>query len=282
MDPTEVYARLDDDGTLYLRATEKDGYTIYSNSRYWKFPDNLSTQDVKIIAIEEEIAPSTATLLFYNYINLTEIRDIKKLHTENITSMDDMFCNCSSLKFIDLSRFDTSSVKNMNEMFYGCRNLINLDLDSFDTSNVENMGFMFAGCKFEKIDLTSLDTSKVRNMSYMFDGCSNLTDLNLTNFNTSNVTSIHRMFQACSSLKKLDISSFNTSNVTDMFAMAHECLNLTTVNLGKNFIINTTQYGYVIPNNNDIKIRAIQSTADKIKNFYSNLTDDNFEIIKEQ
>jgi len=37
--------------------------------------------------------------------------------------MGNMFCECQSLKKLDLSNFDISNVKDMDYMFYGCTNL---------------------------------------------------------------------------------------------------------------------------------------------------------------
>ena len=44
-----------------------------------------------------------------------------------------MFCDCSSLKSIDLSSFNTNNVTDMSHMFDGCSNLksINLSLKKF-------------------------------------------------------------------------------------------------------------------------------------------------------
>ena len=38
--------------------------------------------------------------------------------------LQEMFCNCSSLKSIDLSLFNTNNVTNMEYMFYNCPSLI--------------------------------------------------------------------------------------------------------------------------------------------------------------
>lgn len=78
---------------------------------------------------------------------LTEITDIHNLKTDNVTSMEEMFCWCYNLKNLDLSRFKTEKVKNMNCMLRGCRSLTSLDLSSFKTDKLKRFDFMFSGCR---------------------------------------------------------------------------------------------------------------------------------------
>ena len=115
---------------------------------------------------------------------------------------------------------DTSNVTNMNSMFENCSSLISLDLSSFDTSNVTDMDNMFSNCSgLTSLDLSSFDTSKVTDMCFMFNYCSDLTSLVLSNFDTSNVTNMNYMFSYCSGLTSLDLSSFDISNVTSYSSM---------------------------------------------------------------
>lgn len=124
---------------------------------------------------------------------------------DEITSMENMFYNCSNLTSLDLfSHFNTSKVTNMRSMFHNCYNLTELDLSSFNTSKVTNMNCMFANCP-------------------------GLTSLNLSSFNTSNVTKMENMFYDCTGLTTLDLSNFDTSNVKDMMGMFINCYNLTTI-----------------------------------------------------
>ena len=116
--------------------------------------------------------------------------------TSDLTSMDYMFSDCSSLTSVPL--FDTSNVTNMSYMFYRCSSLTSVPL--FDTSKVTNMNSMFSDCS----SLTSVplfDTSNVTNMISMFYYCSSLTSVPL--FDTSNVTNMINMFYGCSKLKTI-------------------------------------------------------------------------------
>ena len=253
MTATSVYGKLDN-GTLYLKATEDDNYILYTSSRViqsdWK--------NVLKIKIEEPIAPTTCFEMFRGFENCTEIEGIEKLHTENSTSGNCMFCSCKSLTSIDVTRFETSKMNNISAMFYDCQGLLNIDISGFDTgkvttfyetftnckslkeldisnfntSNSYNMMEMFMSCSsLENIDVSGFDTSNVYTFGYMFKGCSSLKNLNVKNFNTEKASNMDSMFYGCSSLTSLDVSRFNTNSVTNMGSMFSNLQNLESLNL---------------------------------------------------
>ena len=132
---------------------------------------------------------------------LTTITGIEYLHTDNVTNMDYMFYNCSSLESLDVSHFKTDNVTNMFSLFYNCSRLSKIDVGGFNTSKVTHMGNLFYGCSnIESIDVSHFDTSASTSTSYMFAGCSKLTDIDISSFNTANVTDFRRMFYNCTSL----------------------------------------------------------------------------------
>ena len=150
--------------------------------------------------------------MFKGLSNLTTIKNISRLHTENVTNMYSMFDGCSSLTSLDLSSFNTGNVTIMSSMFYGCSRLTSLNLSGFNTENVTMMNSMFYGCN-------------------------GLTSLNLSGWNTAKVTNMAGMFRDCSSLTYLDLSSFNTANVTKMSYMFNNCSNLVTIYVGMEWSI---------------------------------------------
>ena len=92
--------------------------------------------------------------------------------TSNVTSMSDMFNNCSKLTTVPL--FDTSNVTSMFNAFGRCSSLTTVP--QFNTSKVNDIGTMFSGCsKLTTVPL--FDTSNVTNINYMFNNCSSLTTL---------------------------------------------------------------------------------------------------------
>ena len=64
-----------------------------------------------------------------------------------------MFTDLNNIIEIDLSQFDFSRVTTMENMFKGCTSLKNIIFGNINTSKVENMFFTFCNC----IELTSID-----------------------------------------------------------------------------------------------------------------------------
>ena len=60
-----------------------------------------------------------------------------------------MFCNCHSLKELNLSHFNIDNVTNMNQIFDYCPILKELNISNFNTNNVTKMHGMFAGISDE-------------------------------------------------------------------------------------------------------------------------------------
>lgn len=296
MQPTNVYAKLDTDGTLYLKATEDktNGYKTYTGSASIQinWSDKTPASVTKVV-IEEPIAPRQGYFqhAFHQCTNLTTIEKIENLHTENLENFDRMFSDCVSLTYLDLSKFDTSKSKNLAAMFNNCTLLTRIDgLENFDISNAIYIFQMFDGCSsITNLDLSNFDTSNVLDVRSMFSGCSALTKLNLSNFNTSNVTNMQGMFNGCTSLTNLDISSFNTNNVSNMYYMFFGDTALKELNLGKNFIIKEGcnvegmfSYNWSFDySTSGLVIKAIPVTVTKIKNIPNfKFSDNNFYELK--
>ena len=186
---------------------------------------------------------------------------------EDLTNLNDLFKNCSTLYKLDFSNFKKNSIQEMSYMFFECNSLIEIYINDFKTENVTDMSHLFHKCSsLKKLSLSKFNTQKVNNMNHMFSDCSSLTELNLSNFNTinvknmngmffkcesltelnlsnfntKNVTSMSWMFSNCSSLKNLKISNFNTNNVTDMSYMFNDCSSLTKLDLSNFSTINVT------------------------------------------
>ena len=71
------------------------------------------------VRFANEVKPTTCYQWFDNHTNLTEIKNIENLYTNECTNMYAMFYNCYSLTTLDVSNFDTSNVINMYCMFQG-------------------------------------------------------------------------------------------------------------------------------------------------------------------
>ena len=165
---------------------------------------------------------------------LATVANIGNFNTSEVTTMQQMFRDCTSLTSLNLSTFNTQKVTTMRSMFYGCTGLTSLNLSSFNTAAITNMGYMFCNCsKLTSIDVSKFNTANVTAMDGMFYGCAGVTGLDLSNINTQKVTTMVNMFRGCSKLTSLDLSKFNTTAVTDMTSMFFGCSGLTSLNLTK-------------------------------------------------
>ena len=216
---------------------------------------------IKTVVFDASFAnarPTSCYCWFSGCNNLTEIKGIEYLNTENVTNMgfmfnsckvltslnlsnfntekvtdmQGMFGECSDLTSLNITSFNTEKVTNMRQMFYNCSDLTSLNLSNFNTEKVMYMSNMFYNCnKLTSLDLSSFNTAEVTKMDYMFKSCTDLTSLDLSNFNTAKVTDMNYMFYGCSALTSLDLTSFNTAEVTDMSNMFRLCNKLTSLDL---------------------------------------------------
>ena len=258
------YAKFDEGtGTLTFTSgpSKPEGaYDLNVGINYpgWWYGQSGKIKTVVFDASFANARPTSCYCWFSGCNNLTEIKGIEYLNTENVTNMGFMFNSCKVLTSLNLSNFNTEKVTDMQGMFGECWDLTSLDLSNFNTEKVTNMRHMFFNCsdltslnlsnfntekvmymsnmfyncnKLTSLDLTSFNTAEVTKMDYMFRSCTDLTSLNLSNFNTAKVTDMTEMFYNCNALKSLDITSFNTAEVTDMSSMFRSCFALTSLDL---------------------------------------------------
>ena len=165
---------------------------------------------------------------FRDKSNLLTVEYLKV--TSQVTTMKNMFRDCSKLTQLDLSNWDTSKVTSMSYMFATCSSLTQLDISNFNTSNVISMSCMFATCSsLTQLDVSNWNTKNVMELGSMFANCSSLTQLDASNWDTSKVTGMSCMFATCSSLTQLDVSNWDTSSVTDMINMFNSCSSLNEI-----------------------------------------------------
>ena len=272
------YAKFDEGtGTLTFTSgpSKPEGAYDLNEGIYYPgwWPDQR--RKIKTVVFDASFAnarPTSCYCWFSGCNNLTEIKGIEYLNTENVTNMGFMFNSCKvltslnlsnfntekvtdmqgmfgecwDLTSLDLTSFNTEKVTNMRQMFYNCSDLTSLNLSNFNTEKVMYMSNMFYNCnKLTSLDLTSFNTAEVTKMDYMFKSCSALTSLNLSNFNTAKVTDMNYMFYGCSDLTSLDITSFNTAEVTDMSNMFRLCNKLTSLDLSNFNTAEVTNMSYM-------------------------------------
>ena len=146
----------DADNTLTFKYGEKptggEGITVYDIPDSSRSPEwNSQASSITTVVFDgsfKDARPTTCFRWFYDCTSLTTINGIENLNTEDVTDMQYMFRNCSSLTTLDLSGFNTEKVKNMDMMFYGCSNLTTIYASSnFTTSAVTSLSDgMFTYC----------------------------------------------------------------------------------------------------------------------------------------
>ena len=306
IDPTEMYAVLYSDGTLvFYQKTEnilneRNGATIVKQTENISDTQELSEDELKAllfwigdqeqadqitsVVIAEEIAPKSTKKLFRDLKNIENIIGLNKLNTCNVTTMHDMFRNCSNLKSVDLSTFNTEKVTTMYAMFAYCTRIENINMSSFNTKEVTNMSAMFYNCgQLKQLDVNNFNTENVTTMALMFANCSNLEKLDISNWKTanvedmswmfagedygnppntmnikqiigienldvSNVKTMDRMFRNCHELTSLDLHKWNVSNVEIMRQMFNSCKSLRELNIENWNMGNVTNTQYMFNN----------------------------------
>ncbi len=88
-----------------------------------------------------DVRPNSCAYWFYKCNYLEELEGLEYLNTSNVTTMAEMFRECSSLKTIDVNNFDMSKVTDVNHMFFDCYALTTIYCNN--TWNVTNSVGMF-------------------------------------------------------------------------------------------------------------------------------------------
>ncbi len=164
-------------GTLTFKCSPSKPEGAYDLNQDW----SAISKNIKKVVFDASFAnarPTSCYMWFYGCFYLTTIEGIEYFNTENVTNMRYMFCDCWSLKSLDLTNFNTENVTDMYYMFAYCKSLESLDLTNFNTAKVTNMAGMFQSCYALKTIYASdkFVTDQVTESTCMFSDCSNLKD----------------------------------------------------------------------------------------------------------
>ena len=164
-------------GTLTFKCSPSKPEGAYDLNQDWY----AISKNIKKVVFDASFAnarPTSCDMWFYGCFYLTTIEGIEYFNTENVTNMRYMFCDCWSLKSLDLTNFNTENVTDMYYMFAYCTSLESLDLTNFNTAKVTNMAGMFQSCYALKTIYASdkFVTGQVTESTCMFSDCSNLKD----------------------------------------------------------------------------------------------------------
>ena len=108
---------------------------------------------------------------FYNCTSLVDI-DLSNFNISNLTKLEEVFRNCSSLERIyGISDWNTSNVTSATMMFYSCSKLTDLDLSRWDLTSLGSADSMFRDCTNLSGEIY-LDGREIFTHHSMFTGCS--------------------------------------------------------------------------------------------------------------
>ena len=154
--------------------------------------------------------------------------------TSNITTMKQMFLDCTSIKEIVLGEdFDGGKVTNMYKAFRNCKNMVSIDVENWgDTSSFTNLEHTFNRCeKLKSINVSDWDVSNVTSIEDMFSRCYALESIDISEWDVSKVTSMRSLFKDDGILKTVDLSGWDTSSLVTIQQMFNNCKGMTSVNL---------------------------------------------------
>ena len=230
LDGTTLYFYYDDQkdvrGGMSIQpftVTFNDDWTHTITGRPWE--DSVSS--ITTVVFDPSFANCTTLIStagwFSDHTNLTTIRGLEYLKTDNVTDMMGMFWECSGLTSLDLSSFNTQNVTRFSHMFSGCSQLKSINLSSFNTSKAQYIDNMFFGCSsLTTLDLSSFNTSSVLNMDQIFVRCSSLTTIYAgSGWTTENVTStggIRGAFEDCSRIVGGAGTTYDASHIDVSYA----------------------------------------------------------------
>lgn len=186
------------------------------------------TLDNKEVADELETQSSLLTSLETAVDKLPEPKaDRLQWVCDNIKKLYETFKGYAGTSLDEvLVGLDTSQVTSMENMFYNCTALTKIPL--IDTSSCTRMVRMFQYC-YQLTEIPQLDTSSCTNMSSMFNSCSNL--VVIPKLNTSKVTDFSGFCTNCNKLTDiLGIDLIEAKYVT-MFSANYDLTNLTLKNI---------------------------------------------------
>ena len=232
----------------FNQSTYENLLPVFDNSfKNYTVTDNIDTDGYTIRTIESDSLPTSMTFGTIRQSNSAKsLLEIYECNTSNITSMGNMFVNCSKLTSLNLSSFNTSNVTSMYQMFRDCTSLTSLDVSNWNVEKVTNMSSMFLNCtSLVSLDLSNWNTIAIKDIAYMFNSCYVLEEIKgIENFNTDNVTNMTQTFRICRALKTLDLSKWNDTKVTAMDRMFQQCLSLETLDVSRFTGALSSNYSY--------------------------------------
>ena len=180
------------------------------------------------------LLPADVSSMFKNLTRYQTV-DLTGFAFDNVTTMESMFDGASNLTGITftnttMTELNTSKVTTMKNLFNNCSKLTSLDLSKFETKKVKDMEGMFRICTtIQNLNLSNFNIEQVTTLEGIFSGCNSLETINLSGFGSTPTTSLKSMFLNCAKLQTIDISNLKITETCDTQDMFAKCTELTTI-----------------------------------------------------
>ena len=118
----------------YAEFTADEQESVKSSTIPWHGCQDTCTK----VVIEGEPAPSATRFWFYNFSELSEIENLDRLDTSNVTDMRSMFEACCKLTVLCTAPdADWSGIRSTTDMFVGCENLVGGNGTGYDENHTD-------------------------------------------------------------------------------------------------------------------------------------------------
>ena len=109
---------------------------------------------LKVQVVDSGIKPAWIESWFQNFQNCDNF-DLSLLETGDVTSLEHIFYNCSTVRSIDLSGWDFSSSLTSTSMFAFCDRLEHIDFGDWVPDKLSAYGYMFDRCLSLSLDCSN-------------------------------------------------------------------------------------------------------------------------------
>lgn len=136
---------------------------------------------------------------------------------DSMTSMTSIFSGCMSL--VNVAIVVTNKMTTLQQAFQDCLSLRFIDVSSWDTSNVTLFQNLFNNCRsLRRIKgINSLNTKKVTNMNLVFGSCYMLEDVDISNWSYDALSSNQMMFSSTRFISRIEFDESLSVMSAQMF-----------------------------------------------------------------
>ncbi|WP_164508104.1 BspA family leucine-rich repeat surface protein [Lapidilactobacillus wuchangensis] len=219
---------LNDQGTLTIHAGVL--HRSQPGAFYWK----QSASKIKTIVFEPTVTVAAGDgdldKYFDDLPNLTTVQGASNFDVANVTNMEQLFWDDTSLTSIDVANWDVSQVTSMRQMFKNDGALTSLDVANWNTASLNSLDGTFESTGITNLAVANWNTSHVTALDNTFEDMP-ITQIDVSKWDTSNVEDFGYLFAYDTALEQVDVSHFDTSKSAYFWGMFLDDASLTSLDL---------------------------------------------------